>query len=142
MKTVKLPKELVLDYKTWVCGDGAQGDKSTSHGKGTSALLNKEGCMCCLGQFSFQAGVAKKDLLGYADGTSLVLSVTAIHIPTLSRKDGQETKFSNDAIEINDTGYTSIASKAKALKKLCSKHKRKLTFKNFPKRILEEINGY
>lgn len=62
MKKYKLPKTLTLDLKKWRCGGdyGVKGESSL--GRGETELLNKQGCMCCLGQFAEQAGINRKDL--------------------------------------------------------------------------------
>jgi hypothetical protein len=46
-------KILVLDESIWRCGDDAK-DPNKSRGTGYTKLLNEEGYMCCLGQFSLQ----------------------------------------------------------------------------------------
>jgi len=53
--------EFVLDIAKWRSGGDDYGDYI--FGEGTTQLLNEEGYMCCLGQFSQQLGVNKKKLL-------------------------------------------------------------------------------
>ena len=65
---MKLPKELVLNYRTWVCGVPTEGFhngrvKNSCHGSGDTNLLNSNGHMCCLGQFAKQAGCINKQIL-------------------------------------------------------------------------------
>lgn len=52
-------KELILDYSKWRCGD----DGENKVGSGTTALLNDQGFMCCLGQWCQQLGAPDNELL-------------------------------------------------------------------------------
>jgi hypothetical protein len=58
--------EFVLDCNIWVCGRPRNklADRSVSRlGAGESALLNSQGCRCCVGQFASQCGVPDDVLL-------------------------------------------------------------------------------
>jgi len=137
-----LPKILVLDYKKWRCG-GYDNEAPMGHGKGETALLNDFGYECCLGQFSRQCGVPKKTILNVSYpggcGYPVVQGLSVID------KDGdylsEASKFSNLAIDINDDEELTVAQKAHKLTLLCSKYKRKLLLKNFPKSVLGQIKG-
>ncbi len=60
-------KKYILDYSTWRCGD----DGVNKVGYGTTMLLNKEGYMCCLGQFCIQEGASKEKILEKAEPIDL-----------------------------------------------------------------------
>lgn len=126
------PKVLELDYDKWVCGDDFVKDGKYSSGYGVTQLLNANGYMCCLGQFCEQAGIPKSCLLFLCDGSDIVAHTT-YKVTTID-----STKFEQYAISINDNQKTTIVEKVKALKKLCSKYKRKLVLKNFPEGMLDD----
>lgn len=51
--------QFTLDVSKWRCGF----ESENKLGDGNTMLLNDEGYMCCLGQFSQQCGVLQDDLL-------------------------------------------------------------------------------
>lgn len=116
----KLPKTLYLDIKTWRSG----GSGKNRVGCGTTTLLNKEGYMCCLGQFCKQVGLKDDDILMRSSPDELEHKVN-----TLNRK-GDNSQFSLDAMEINDDEGTTPSQKVKKLQSLCKKYNRKLVIKN------------
>jgi len=135
MTKYKLPKELVLDYKKWVCGDSTNKTKGT--GEGLSKLLNKSNYMCCLGQFSLQTGVKKSDIYDKSCPSSLNFNIVG-----LSWKKNEETQLAYEAMDINDACDTTIVEKIKRLKQVFSKYKYKIKLKNFPKWVMKEFpNG-
>lgn len=75
-------------------------------GKGHTALLNKEGYMCCLGFRCEQMGIPKKDLL---DKSGPVDLSNDWDIPDLLNPIGTSTSFTQQAIRIND--YSCYISK-------------------------------
>ncbi len=134
---LKLPKKLVLDYKRWVCGDEKL-DNKCSHGTGDSSLLNKNGYMCCLGQWCRQTDKKLKIINECAPGDLQIV------IHPLSKKRGYsciiDTKFSSKCMSINDDEHTTIAEKVRSLINECRKIKRELFLKNFPKTVLKELD--
>jgi hypothetical protein len=56
-------KQLILDYSKWRCGD----DGENKIGTGTTALLNDQGFMCCLGQWCHQLGAPLEELLNLGE---------------------------------------------------------------------------
>lgn len=109
-------KPLILDYSKWRCG----GDSKNRLGEGTTALLNKEGYMCCLGQFSLQlAPLSKKDILNkpYPQDTYK-------YIPFLTKDLGEagivKTSLVPGAVTINDKSDLSPKERIKRLKELFS----------------------
>lgn len=60
-------KTLTLDYSTWRCGE--KGEHQV--GKGKTALLNIEGYMCCLGQWSLELGATKEEMIGRGEPCEL-----------------------------------------------------------------------
>jgi len=138
----RLPKELVLDYSTWICGVPVNDNYTSknSKGKGKTRLLNYEGEMCCLGQFALQSGVKREDILDLAEPSEINEQIYGLGTIVSGARFIDNSKFSIKAMVINDDKKTTIAEKVKALKRLCGHFKRKLTLKNFPKSILEEVN--
>lgn len=109
-------KKLILDYSTWRCG----GNDLNKLGIGDTCLINKEGFMCCLGQFSLQLSkVTKGEMLAEGEPSDLPMV-----IPDLSEFDDgsyYSTVLSDDAIGINDNPNTTPSDKVKELKTLFSK---------------------
>lgn len=100
-------KTLTLDLKKWRCGANGQNQL----GAGRTRLLNKEGFMCCLGQFSLQLGATELDILDWGKPSSAGLS-----IPELN------DNLSYDAIGINDNERLTTEQRIAELKELFSKH--------------------
>ena len=90
---------LIINRAKWRTGQDPI-DIDFSTGKGDTLLLNKEGFMCCLGFRCHQMGIPKKDLLNVATPDSIA---THWDIPDLLDSRGN-TKFTNEAIGINDDG--------------------------------------
>lgn len=104
----------ILDISKWRSG----GNGVNKVGEGETMLLNKEGFMCCLGQFCSQEGVAAELLEGVFQPEDVC---TDIHLP-LMIKDGvqlRDSYFSSAAIAINDCEDTPVSEKIKKLKSLC-----------------------
>ena len=148
MKTLELPKNLVLDYEKWICGRPAlqKSGPKAQHGRGFTELLNYNGYMCCLGQFCEQAGVPQKNLRGIATPIKLVyagmIGYEKYKVGGLVvGGEGKEelTGFSLAAMPINDDSYTSVATKVQNLKALCEEYGYTLELKNFPQDILEQL---
>lgn len=123
-------KILILDYSTWRSG----GDGPNKLGKGNTALLNREGSMCCLGQFAPQLnyGIKKDCMLDQGNPADLPKK-----IPGLSKRDGKndyylDTKLSTTAIGINDDANTTPQEKIILLKRLFSKNGYKIKVINCP----------
>lgn len=136
MEIYQLPKVLKLDYKTWRCG----GSHSTNKlGEGPTELFNSSGYMCCLGQFSCQAGVDKDYLFGMGEPAD-----TECVISDLSYNDEpwgtHDTLLSSRAIDINDSMDTTVAEKVVALRKLFGEKGYTIELINFPQDIIDEIN--
>jgi hemin uptake protein HemP len=129
---MNLPKELVLDYKIWRSG-GPFHYHGEVVGEGDTQLLNNEGYMCCLGQFCEQAGVDRYFLRDkeYPDALGSA--------PKLLVKNGYTTDLASEASEINDNHQLPTAERVVKLQKLFRKHKKTIVLKNFPEKILKQI---
>lgn len=140
MKTLKLPKVLVLNYDEWVCGyPSSNPNRDNCNGLGNAKLLNYDGYKCCLDQFSEQAGCKINTFQYYP-------AALEEHITRLNKKvkfdygiQLRDTKLSTDAAAINDDTQTSIAEKVVKLRRLFGKIKRTIELKNFPTKIINEI---
>jgi hypothetical protein len=99
---------LIIDRKKW-----RRGGESHDEEKGLTYLLNKEGYMCCLGMRCNQMGISKKELLGKTSPTRLI----NYDIPDLLDEKGYNTKFCDEAMEINDDSIITEKIREKLLKK-------------------------
>ena len=133
-------KTLILDYSKWRCGGSFPTIGKNSLGKGPTFLLNEQGFMCCLGQFSPQ--LAKrgdkeqltKDMLNVVTPSRIK---TKGVIPKLtwqkSSGDLSLTRLSVKAIDINDSVYSTVEEKISQLRKLLKENELKLRVINKPK---------
>jgi len=145
MKTYKLPKELTLNYRNWICGAPHRNDdKNTCHGVGETSLLNEDNFMCCLGQFSCQAGIDKSHLKYNSVPQDLIYDdsdeVTIVEV-LCNKQTRKDTRLANRAMGINDSDKLTISDKVIKLRKLFKQCGRTINLKNFPKRIMEEIEA-
>lgn len=119
-------KKFILDYSKWRCG--LRGENKV--GEGHTRLLNEEGFMCCLGQFSLQSGAKEENIIGvgYPSMTSLLLN----GLTTTDHGIIKNSAFSNLAIPINDNEFTTPEEKIKRLTTLCKEHGYELEVINQP----------
>lgn len=122
--------EFILDVKKWRCGGDDNEINANSLGKGDTEMLNGEGYMCCLGQFSKQLGVSDRKLLENGGPENVIgeystrrmkekaKSLEAFVYLSEIRKGYRNTLLSKKAININDDEYTSPKQKIVKLKKL------------------------
>jgi hypothetical protein len=107
------PKKLILDYSKWRCGEGGK----HSVGKGSTQLLNDEGFMCCIGQWSQQCGATDSDLLHKGEPNEL-----KAYIPLFTHRtrgaggENSSNDLSIDCIDINDRKGTTPEEKIEALR--------------------------
>ena len=138
---MKLPKQSVLDYDKWICGCPNQRlarDEGNYHGKGLTLLLNDEGFMCCLGQFSSQAGVEDKDLLSNGEPEELhrykSIQVNGL-VDSYENDEGvviRNTCLADSAMTINDYEDSTVKDKARDIKELFEKEGYEVELVNFP----------
>jgi hypothetical protein len=129
-------KKFVLDYSKWRSG----GDSETKVGDGKTCLLNKDGYMCCLGQWALQEGAPTTILLGAGEPNDLKVDDDEFGDENGKRlffDDPQITplassQFCNKAIDINDDTDTPPMWKVDSLKKLCSEYGVELEVINIP----------
>lgn len=115
-------KKLILDYSTWRCG----GHSENALGKGDTMLLNEDGYMCCLGQFSLQLKpeLSSKRLLhlGVPDEIGEEIPFLATPSNMCDHIDDvgyyQNTQLADEAIAINDNPVTTPEHKIDQLKAL------------------------
>ena len=126
-------KELILDYSKWRCG-GSSGIHSV--GKGDTALLNKQGYMCCLGQWESQLGLEAKLLLGIGEPSEIPGACDPYglfsYVFHSREREIRNTKLSEDAIFINDNDETTPDEKIKQLTELLAQHNIELKVINKP----------
>ena len=143
--------KLILDYNTWRCGgdavisqfDGEDGslfkevNNPNSLGEGTTNLLNVEGFMCCLGQFSPQINneIKVMDMQGLAEPHEIGQEIGLLCTESIF-DDGydkfSDTRLSIHAIEINDSTNTTPLEKIVLLKELFAKADCEIEVINLP----------
>src|SRR5690348_13655826 len=118
-------KKLVLDYSKWICG----GEGPHKLGKGKVALLNNEGYMCCLGQWSLQLGATDSQIINMGEPYEPNLDIPGLTIMMEDEYDydqikmiAKNSKFSEDAMLINDGEASTPEAKITALSALCKTH--------------------
>jgi hypothetical protein len=90
--------------------------------------------MCCIGQFSEQAGKVVGELQGFTvlpNGCPIKEFSNLSNIRLLS-------KLAEEAMGINDNKKTRPATKAAALQELFLKHGHTIELVNFPEEVLKE----
>lgn len=110
-------KQLILDYSKWRCGLNG----GYALGKGFTLMNNKEGFMCCLGQFSLQLdeNLNPKDLNGTAYPFQIDKDIPLLNQQALNCSYPREhTELSRKAVEINDTTSTTPDEKIDSLRAL------------------------
>jgi hypothetical protein len=118
---MKKKYKIVIDRSKWRTGEYSS--NATGMGEDT-ALLNEQGCKCCLGFITQQ--ITKKGILNSYQPRDCEFS-----IPLLNYKDGtcyENTELSRDAMAINDS-HIPLKEKEVALKKLFKDTPISLTFK-------------
>ncbi len=113
-------KTLVLDYAKWRAGGhDYNGENPNVVGSGGIALLNKEGFMCCLGQFSPQLNpeVTEEDMLGNNNPCHLKKSIPLLneYRHTVFQSD---TELARTAMQINDDNTLDTETRISKIKEL------------------------
>ena len=131
---MEIKQTFTIDCNTWRCGDNGK----YKLGEGNTALLNKKGYMCCLGQVALQLDVHEADLLGVGEpegvesDTILGLLVTNEWDEDSENDIKHNTVLSSEAMFINDASATTIESKMNDLKELFKANGYGLEFINIP----------
>jgi len=107
-------KTLTLDISKWRCGL----DSDNALGKGPTKLLNKEGYMCCLGQFALQLGYSELSIKNQGMPSDIGTKSDKDHLLV----DERGLEFSIKAAAINDDEFTTPKQKIRQLKELCEKY--------------------
>lgn len=128
----------VLDYSLWRCG----GDVTEVSKEGETALgvgqvtrmLNKQGRMCCLGQFAIQKGVPEQTLLkGGASPRIVADTLGERYDPLFVTEGAKNTGLSDVLMYINDESHTPLFEKFSLIRKKLGAHGKKLVAINTPK---------
>ena len=101
---------------------------------------NEEGFMCCLGQWNSQCGIENNLLINQSNPSKLYSLGVKPNLLFLD-KEGFHTKFSNEALIINDWSTTTVQEKALALKELCEDNGCELEFVNFPEGFFDVVSN-
>lgn len=116
-------RQLILDYSIW--RSGLNGDNQT--GDGGTKLLNHQGYMCCLGQFSKQLNLdlTDEDIMNIGTPSSTYTVIPDLSVVKLAQGGTpwrSNTPLSQKAMDINDNNVTTPEQKISALKKLFNQH--------------------
>lgn len=124
------PKKLTLDYATWRSG----GNSKNSVGQGPTLLLNKEGYMCCIGQWMLQCGYKKEEIGGRGTPSSLIVfgGMAEDSISELFIEGRGNSSLTSSAIAINDSTDTLPLERIEKLRALLDKEGIELEVINLP----------
>lgn len=124
------PKLYTLDCKTWRCG-GIQSESTVTLGCGKTLMLNEQGYMCCLGQFSIKNNKVPANLvLGLPEPRTLASTLHSGYDINFARNcDGNP--LTAKLININDNKVTTPRQKIVLLRKELAKHNLKLRVLNY-----------
>src|ERR1700677_2452869 len=123
-------KKLILDYSKWICG----GDGIRKMGLGSVGLLNKEGYMCCLGQWSLQLGATPEQIINKGEPFEVPVYMEGLnyHYDEDEQQHFKNDGITNEAISINDDEDTTPEEKVTLLTELCAKYGFQLEVINAP----------
>ncbi len=111
-------QELTLDCSKWRCG----GFGKNTYGQGSTALLNKEGFMCCLGQFGEQLGVPEDLLLDHHVPSEIDEGYQTLYEQAGLLNDSlREESLSDTLVAINDNSFSTPEEKIEQIKETLSK---------------------
>lgn len=112
---------IIIDRATWRCG--GEGIEGYANGQGKTYLLNQEGFMCCLGQYSKLNGIPNESLLGEGLPTSSwIIQGDRKGLENLVTDDGMCSQFTDEAVEANDDKYITNEEREARLTKLALEH--------------------
>jgi hypothetical protein len=113
-------RKLTIDRSIWRCGR----DSRFKHGSEPTALLDKQGMMCCLGQACRQLGIEDLKLFRRCSPQDAIDKVTYLtkDAPSYSGKPCIDNEFSDFAMGINDNQDYSRTGRELALYMLGKKH--------------------
>lgn len=136
----------VLNLVTWRCGDDGCGMEGTALGEGQTELLNSEGFMCCLGQFSIRRHirgqgrkVTKVDAIYIESPSDLAYKVKGVYDPAFVVSETTEsglttlyrdTPLAQNLIRINDDSTTTIRTKIRLMRAALENEGHTLTVTN------------
>ena len=135
---MEIKQTFTIDCNTWRCGDNGK----YKLGEGNTALLNKEGYMCCLGQIALQLDVHEADLLGVGEPDQLDIDIELLTIRYNSDEEElsiiANSELSSDAMRINDSTESTVSQKMKELKELFNDNGYGLEFINIPADVKQQ----
>lgn len=110
--------EYILDVAKWRCGDIGP----NKLGKGGTAMLNEEGCMCCLGQFAKGCGVTDKQLLNFGTPETVSKTINNRYDTSFINEHNENTPLALNLIRINDAFDTTPKQKVEKIKELLEEY--------------------
>ena len=109
------PTDLYLDIAKWRCGEYS----NNQLGEGDTFMSNEAGYMCCLGQFAYQLGIKKKELLKKTTPRICSNNILLTEKNIEYAKYYEDTLFSLIAMKINDDSATTPKEKVAKLTQHC-----------------------
>lgn len=105
-----------LDVSKWRCGQNGPNEL----GEGNTSLLNKEGFMCCLGQFAKQKGVSELNLLDNGEPSDLQEGYDPLFVKGSKYKEDDtciydNTPLADHLMQINDDENSNVKDKIQAI---------------------------
>jgi hypothetical protein len=118
--------EFIIDRSKWRNGYTSNYAKGLGY---DTRLLNELGHMCCLGQICLQLGCTENDILNKLMPEDVYSKTEEDKLKNVLLNDlGCNTDLSDDAMQINDCGSSTIKEKEKQLKKLFKEHGHTIKF--------------
>ena len=118
---VKRVKKLVIDIAKWRCGGNASAtyeNPETTLGDGSTALLNPEGYMCCLGQFQKQLGADDDSIMQIGSPCDMEKkNVKAEYLFIIKDSDDRINSFlADDLMSANDNLILTVRQRVEAIR--------------------------
>lgn len=109
-------EKLIIDRTKWRTGSYGE----TATGKGDTALLNKEGFMCCLGFECLRRGLNEDEILGQPEPETMIFDdrFEKDRFGDMVNDSGHNRSWVDQAISINDDMLTSLKEKEEKIQKI------------------------
>jgi len=123
--------DYVLDTSRWRSGEKSAKNKT---GSGVTAMYNKEGFMCCLGQFAQQKGINLPELRTVADPAELAIEIGYIYdenfVENGDTRSYELTELSRELLNINDDFSITPEKRMQVIKETLEEYGHTLTITN------------
>lgn len=109
-------EKLIIDRTKWRTGSCGE----TATGKGDTALLNKEGFMCCLGFECLRRGFTEDEISGQPEPETMIFDdrFEKDRFGDMVNDSGHNKSWVDQAISINDDILTTLKEKEEKIQKI------------------------